>query len=51
MGGGLYRHDVSREEKASDVKKIIIREYKKDPKQVKSVFLFGHIPVPYSGSL
>jgi cellulose/xylan binding protein with CBM9 domain/Big-like domain-containing protein len=50
-GWQVVRHDVSCKAKVSDVKKIIVSEYKKNPKQVKSVFLFGHIPIPYSGSL
>ncbi len=52
-GDGWYvlRHDVSREDSPRYVKSIIKGEYDADPANVKSVFLFGHVPVPYSGDL
>ena len=34
-----------------DVKKIIKDIYDKDPANTKSLFLIGHIPVPYSGDI
>src|SRR6185503_3639869 len=30
---------------------LIKADYSADPANVKSVFLFGHVPVPYSGQL
>jgi len=38
-------------QKPADIKKIITGEYEKDPRGIKAVFLFGHLPVPYSGYL
>jgi hypothetical protein len=48
-GWTVLRHDVARDGKASDVKKLIRADYEADKENVKSVFLFGHVPVPYSG--
>jgi len=48
-GYEVIRHDVSRNESVVNVKQIILNEYNADPTNVKSVFLLGHIPVPYSG--
>jgi Carbohydrate family 9 binding domain-like/Bacterial Ig domain len=50
-GWDVVRHDVSRDAKVLNVKKIIVDEYKKSPEQLKSVFLFGHVPIPYSGNI
>ncbi|MCF6228191.1 MAG: hypothetical protein L3J82_05930 [Planctomycetes bacterium] len=33
------------------VKTLIVSEYNADPTNVKAVFLFGHVPVPYSGNI
>ncbi len=48
-GYEVIRHDVSRNESVVNVKQIILNEYNADPTNVNSVFLLGHIPVPYSG--
>lgn len=50
-GWTVIRHDVSRTASIKEVKALVIADYTKDPKNVESVFLFGHIPVPYSGNL
>ncbi len=50
-GWEVIRRDVARDGKVTDVKKFIVREYRKDPKQVNTVFIFGHVPIPYSGNL
>jgi hypothetical protein len=50
-GWQVIRHDVDRDAKVTEVKKLIVNDYKKDPQQVKTVFLFGHVPVPYSGNI
>src|SRR5439155_7667991 len=34
-----------------NVKNIIKADYQADPANVKSVFLFGHVPIPYSGNI
>jgi hypothetical protein len=45
----VMRHDVSRTDSVTNIKSLIAADYSSDPSQVKSVFLFGHVPVPYSG--
>ncbi len=50
-GWTVLRHDVSRTASVPSVKAIIKSDYTADPANVKSVFLFGHVPVPYSGQL
>lgn len=47
----VIRHDVSPSASVPAVKQLIVSEYQKDPQNVKAVYLFGHIPVPYSGNL
>lgn len=47
----VLRRDVSRHDSVPHVKAVIKAAYARDPANVKSVFLFGHIPVPYSGQL
>lgn len=46
----VVRHDVSRQDSPSRIKALIKKEYDADPANVRSVFLFGHVPVPYSGN-
>ena len=48
-GWTLLRHDVAPGSKPIDVKKLIRNDYEADAKNVRSVFLLGHVPVPYSG--
>ncbi len=50
-GWTVIRHEVSRTDSVTSVKALIQADYAADPANVKSVFLFGHIPVPYSGQL
>lgn len=50
-GWTVLRHDVSRTDSPANIKNIIQADYAADPAGVKAVFLFGHIPVPYSGNL
>lgn len=50
-GWTVVRHDVARTGTAPSVKALIKADYAADPTRVNSVFLFGHVPVPYSGSL
>jgi hypothetical protein len=47
----VLRHDVSRSDSAANIKNIIKADYNADPANVKSVFIFGHVPVPYSGNI
>jgi uncharacterized repeat protein (TIGR01451 family) len=46
----VLRHDVARTETVPNVKRIIVTEWARDPANVKAVFLFGHVPVPYAGA-
>lgn len=48
-GWTVIRHDVSRSATPPQVKQLIRNTYTSDPANVKSVFLFGHVAVPYSG--
>ena len=50
-GWTVIRHDVSRAERVPNIRSIIKADYDSDPSQVKAVFLFGHVPVPYSGNI
>jgi hypothetical protein len=48
-GWTVLRHDVARNDSVVNVKNLIKADYNADPANVKAVFLFGHVPVPYSG--
>lgn len=50
-GWTVLRHDVPPEAKPAEVKAWIKESTDADPKNVRSVFLFGRVPVPYSGDL
>lgn len=50
-GWTVLRHDVSRAEKVADVKALIKADYERDSENVKAVFLFGRVPVPYAGAI
>ena len=45
------RIDVSRNDSVQSVKDKIKAQYAADPANVKCLFLFGHVPVPYSGDI
>ena len=47
----VTRQDVSRTGTAVATKAIIQSLYNADPTNTRSLILFGHIPVPYSGNL
>ncbi|MGV3774147.1 MAG: fibronectin type III domain-containing protein, partial [Verrucomicrobiales bacterium] len=49
-GWTVVRRDVSRNDSVGNIKSIIKGIYNADPSNTKAVFLFGHIPVPYSGN-
>ena len=49
-GWEVLRKDISRNASVKNVKSVIVDLYNSDPVKVNSVFLFGHIPVPYSGT-
>jgi hypothetical protein len=66
-GWTVLRHDVprmvvapantsstvwaARSNELANVKALITADYNADPANVKAVFLFGHVPVPYSGDI
>ena len=50
-GWSVIRLDVGRNDSVTSVKAQIKAQYLADPANVKSVFLFGHVPVPYSGDI
>lgn len=50
-GWTVLRRDVSRSSSARDVKNVILDAYNSDRANVKSVFIFGHVAVPYSGNM
>jgi len=50
-GWTVIRHDVARTETVPNVKALIKSDYTNDTTNVKSVFLFGRVPVPYSGEI
>jgi hypothetical protein len=50
-GWTVLRHDLARTMSVQSVKALIVADYNSDPANVRSVFLFGHLPVPYSGLL
>jgi hypothetical protein len=50
-GWTVLRHDVSPSASVASVRALIQADYNADPANVKSVFLFGHVPVPYSGDI
>jgi hypothetical protein len=49
-GWTVVRHDVSRTQSVTSIKQLIQADYFAAPANVKAVFLFGRIPVPYSGN-
>src|ERR1044072_6607242 len=49
-GCGVIRHDVGRKASVTCVRRIIQDDYN-GRRNVKSLLLLGHIPVPYSGEL
>lgn len=50
-GWTVLRHDVARNDPVPSIKNLLKADYNADPGNVKAVFLFGHVPVPYSGDI
>ncbi len=48
-GWNVIRHDVLRTGTVNHVKSLIVADYNAAPSTTQAVFLFGHVPVPYSG--
>lgn len=49
-GWSVERMNVAQTDAVSDIRNRIIDKYTIDP-EIQAVFLFGHVPVPYSGNL
>lgn len=49
-GWQLVRQEVARDETVTNVRALVQTLYAADPANTKALFLFGHIPVPYSGN-
>ena len=50
-GWEVIRHDVDRNGSVLHVKDLILADYAVDSAKIKAVFIFGHVPVPYSGNI
>jgi hypothetical protein len=50
-GWQVIQYNVSRTAAVTEVKGLILSAYNADPENTKAVFLFGHVPVPYSGNI
>ena len=50
-GWQVIRRDVSRRDSVNEVRQLIRETYHKSESKLRTLFLFGHIPVPYSGSI
>ena len=50
-GWTVLRTDVSRTASVSSIRSIVQSAYNADPANVKALYLVGHVPVPYSGSV
>lgn len=50
-GWVVIRHDVMRTDSVASTKALIVADYMTDTNNVNTVFLFGHVPVPYSGDI
>ena len=48
-GWKVLRLDINRNDSIPLIKEKIVSEYNKDPENIKALYIFGHIPVPYSG--
>lgn len=50
-GWEVIRHNVLRTASVNHIKYLIVNDYAIDSAKIKAVFLFGHVPVPYSGNI
>ncbi len=50
-GWSVVRRDVGRNDSVPSVKAAVKAVYDADPTNVKALFIFGHVPVPYSGDI
>lgn len=47
----VIRKEVFRDDPVEKVRKLIRETYRNNQADLKTLFLFGHVPVPYSGSI
>ncbi len=50
-GWNVIRHDVRRTDSDTAIKTILRNDYENDPDHVRTLFILGHVPVPYSGDI
>ena len=50
-GWTVIRHDVARTDSVPAIKALIMADYLADSDNVNTIFLFGHVPVPYAGDI
>ncbi|MCX7046560.1 MAG: dockerin type I repeat-containing protein [Candidatus Sumerlaeota bacterium] len=50
-GWQVIRHDVARTSSVASIKALLKSDYDADPVNVKALYIFGHVPVPYSGQI
>lgn len=50
-GWRVIRHDVPANAQPADVRAMILADHAAAPDEVKAVYILGHVPVPYSGSI
>jgi hypothetical protein len=50
-GWTVIRQDISKSADVTTVKNFVQSVYQADPYGTKALFLFGHLPVPYSGEI
>jgi hypothetical protein len=50
-GWYVIRHDVARTDNVTDIQSTISNDFANDQIHVRTVFLLGHVPVPYSGDI
>ena len=50
-GWQVIYHGLSSNDTPDSAKSLIVNDYNSDPANVKTVFLFGHVPVLHSGNL
>ncbi len=50
-GWNVIRHNVNRTDPVTKVRALDSLDYEADPMHVRTIFILGHVPVPYSGDL
>jgi hypothetical protein len=48
-GWRVIEHDVAATERVPAIRELVRADYRRDPANVRSVFILGHLPAPYSG--